>query len=202
QPSEIYAILRQNGCLMAADSLGDTSQLKNLVLGVLHQKMEAVETTLRALRLEEPDDSEIEPTVVGTKSDAITETIASLSENEARLPELGPTQILSGLDDLERSVIVSDAETVEFLITKAVGRLWSRVLTSENVERDLVELRSHVPGSYSSRVRERFLAQFDGAHGLRIPEGYCFRKKGEAVPPNLMQRLIAYRVATDGRVGN
>jgi hypothetical protein len=45
------------------------------------------------------------------------------------------------------AVIVSDAETVEFLITKAVGRLWSRVLTSENVERDLVELRSHNPGS-------------------------------------------------------
>ena len=202
QPSEIYAILRQNGCLIATDSLADTSPLKHLVQAVLHRDIDAAESSLRDLRLEKLDDNEIEPSVDGPKSDAITETIVSLSENETRLPELGPIEILSGLDDLERSIIVSDAETVEFLITKAVGRLWSRVLRSENVENDLAELRSHNSGSYSFRVRERFLAQFNGARGLVIPEGYCFRKKGEAVPPNLMQRLIAYRVAVDRRVGN
>jgi hypothetical protein len=202
QPSEIYAILRQNGCLIAADSLADSSPLKHLVQAVLHQDTEAVQNSLRDLRSEKLDDTEIVPSAEGPKSDAITETIALLPENEVRLPDLGPIDILSGLDDLERSVIVSDAETVEFLITNAVGRLWSRVLRSENVERDLAELRSHNSGSYSSRVRERFLAQFNGAHGLVIPEGYCFRKKGEAVLPNLMQRLIAHRVAVDRRVGN
>jgi hypothetical protein len=36
QPSEIYAILRQNGCLIATDSLADTSPLKHLVEAVLH----------------------------------------------------------------------------------------------------------------------------------------------------------------------
>ena len=33
-------------------------------------------------------------------------------------------------------------------------------------------------------------------------EGYAFCKNGELLPPNLMQRLIAYRVAADRRVGN
>ena len=76
------------------------------------------------------------------------------------------------------------------------------MLRSENFEQDLAELQSHNTGSYGSRVRERFLAQFNGASTLAIPEGYSFRKNGQPLPPNLMQRLIAYRVAADRRVGN
>ena len=72
------------------------------------------------------------------------------------------------------------------------------------LDKDLAELRSHNPASYGSRVRDRFLDQFDGASTLPIPEGYSFRKKDndEPLPPNLMQRLIAYRIARDRRVGN
>ena len=202
QPSEIYAILRQNGCLNAVDSLADTSPLKQLVRAALHQDREGIEHSLRDLGLEELDDAEILVSPDGPTKDEIAETVISLEENETRLPDLGPVDILSALDDLERSVILSDTETIEFLITKAVGRLWSRLLRSENTEWDLAELQSHSPGSYSSRVRGRFLAQFNGANALAIPIDYAFRKKGEPLPPNLMQRLIAYRVANDGRVGN
>ena len=69
-------------------------------------------------------------------------------------------------------------------------------------EKDLAELRSHNPASYGARVRERFLRQFNGANTLPLPEGYSFRKKDRPLPPNLMQRLIAYRVAMEKRVGN
>jgi superfamily II DNA or RNA helicase len=202
QPSEIYAILRQNGCLSAVDSLADSSPLKQLVQAALHQDSGGIERSLRDLGLEKLDDAEILVSVDGPTKDEITETIVSLEENEARLPDLGPVDILSALDDLERSVTLSDTETIEFLITKAVGRLWSRLLRSENSEQDIAELKNHNPGSYGSRVRERFLAQFNGANALAIPADYAFRKKGEPLPPNLMQRLIAYRVASDGRVGN
>jgi Helicase conserved C-terminal domain/Type III restriction enzyme, res subunit len=202
QPSEIYAILRQNGCLSAVDSLADSSPLKRLVQAALHQDRERIEHSLRDLGLEKIDDAEILVSPDGPTKDEITETVVSLEESEARLPDLSPVDILSALDDLERLVTLSDTETIEFLITKAVGRLWSRLLRSDNSEQDLAELQSHNPGSYSSRVRERFLAQFNGASTLAIPADYTFRKKGEPLPPNLMQRLIAYRVAADRRVGN
>ena len=202
QPSEIYAILRQNGCLNSVDSLADSSALKQLVKAVLHQDTDGVKNYLSDLGSEKLDDAEILPSVDEPKSDLVTETVVSLSENDVGLPDLGPADILSGLDDLERSVIISDTDTIEFLITNAVGRLWSRVLRSENFEQDLAELRSHNPGSYGSRVRERFLAQFHGANTLVIPEDYSFRKKDKPLPPNLMQRLIAHRVAADRRVGN
>jgi hypothetical protein len=202
QPSEIYAILRQNGCLVAVNSLADSSPLKRLVQAVLHQDREGVEHYLRDLGSEKLDATEIVLSADEPKRDVIEETISSLAEDEAGLPDLGPAEILSGLDDLERSVVVSDTETIEFLITKAVGRLWSRVLRSEGLKQDLAELRSHNPGSYGSHVRERFLAQFNGANTLAIPDGYAFRKKGKSLPPNLMQRLIAHRVSVDRRVGN
>jgi len=203
QPSEIYAILRQNGCLIAVDSLADSSPLRRLVQAVLHQDIEGAERLLRDLGLEGLDDAEIPASSVDEpKNDEIVETVASLSENEAGLPDLRPVDILSGLDDLERSVVLSDTETIEFLITNAVGRLWSGLLRAENFEQELAELRTHNPASYGSRVRERFLAQFNGANSLAIPEGYSFRKNDELLLPNLMQRLIAYRVAVDKRVGN
>ena len=202
QPSEIYAILRQNGCLSAVDSLDKSSPLKLLVESALHQDKEGLEHSLRDLGLAKLDDGEILSSPDRLENDEIAQTIVSLEANEARLPDLSPADILSGLDNLERTVVLSDTETVEFLITKAVGRLWSRVLRSENFEQDLAELQSHNTGSYGSRVRERFLAQFNGASTLDIPEGYSFRKNGQPLSPNLMQRLISYRVTADGRVGN
>jgi superfamily II DNA or RNA helicase len=202
QPSEIYAILRQNGCLSAVDSLEDSSPLKRLVHAVLHAGDEEVQRSLRDLGLQKLDDDPILVSGDSPQKDEISETIVPIDEDEGRLPDLGPSDILSGLDDLEREVVLSDTETVEFLIAKAVGRLWSRVLRSEQVERDIAELRSQTPGSYGSRVRERFLDQYNGAAALPIPEGYSFRKNGQSISPNLMQRLIAHRVTQDKRVGN
>jgi len=202
EPSEIYAILRQNGCLSAVDSLPPSSSLRRLVEAALQDK-EGVEQSLRDLGLEKLDDEEIQPSCeVASETDVIKETALPSLNGGVGLPDLAPIDILSGLDDLERSVVLSDTQTIEFLITKAVGRLWSRFLRSENLEQDLTDLQSHHPESYGSRVRERFLAQFNGTHALDIPAGYSFRKKSQPLPPNLMQRLIAYRVVSDGRVGN
>jgi hypothetical protein len=203
QPSEIYAILRQNGCLSAVDSLAASSPLRQLVQAALHQDREGIGRSIRELGLEELDDAEIQlSSDEDAESDVIAETAIPLLGNDAGLPDLAPVDILSGLDDLERSVVLSDTETIEFLINKAVGRVWSRVLRSESFEQDLADLRSHNPASYGSRVRERFLVQFNGAQALALPAGYSFRKKGQPLPPNLMQRLIAYRIAVERRVGN
>src|SRR5262249_18649297 len=61
QPSEIYSILRQNGCLTAVDSLAPSSPLRRLVETALHQDKEGLEHSLRELGLENLDDEEIQP---------------------------------------------------------------------------------------------------------------------------------------------
>ena len=84
QPSEIYAILRQNGCLIAVDSLADSSPLNQLVQALLHQDIEGIEHSLRDLRLENLDDTEILAYLSRSpESDEITETIVSLSEERS-----------------------------------------------------------------------------------------------------------------------
>jgi hypothetical protein len=143
QPSELYAILRQNGCLNAIESLAEPSPLKRLVEVAFHQDKKGIEQSLRDLELEKFDDAEIQPSSDVPENDLITDTVVPLSDNDVGLPDLSPIGILSGLDDLERSVVLSDTETVEFLITKAVGRLWSRVLRSDDVDKDLADLKSH-----------------------------------------------------------
>src|SRR5262249_3129536 len=159
----------------------------------LHQDEEGLELALRDLGFEKLDDEEIQPSPKTSESDGIAETaLPSLDAGVVGLPDLAPVEILSGLDDLERSVVLSDTETIEFLITKAVGRLWARVLRSETVDQDLSDIQCHKPGSYGSCVRERFLAQYNGATRLALADGYSFTKKGERLLPNLMQRLIAY----------
>ena len=203
EPSELYAIFRQNGCLNAVDLLPPASPLRRLVDAALREDKDEVENSLRELGFEALDDEEIEPRLDASESDKIADTIVpTLDDDDTELPDLEPVEILSGLDELERSVVLSDAETIEFLITKAVGRIWSRVLKSTAIEDDIAGLRSHKPESYGARVQKRFLAQYDGARSLELPDGYSFRKNGVRVLPNLMQRLVAYRVLTDKRVGN
>ena len=60
----------------------------------------------------------------------------------------------------------------------------------------------HQSSGYSLRVKEEYLEQYRGASELPIPEGYAFNKNGELLHPNLMQRLAAYRVQRDYRIGN
>jgi hypothetical protein len=73
QPSEIYAILRQNGCLNAVDSLADSSPLKRLVQAALHQDKEVIEQSLRDLGLQKFDDAEIQPSSDVPENDLITD---------------------------------------------------------------------------------------------------------------------------------
>lgn len=206
-PSELYAILRNNNCLNAIERLGDESPLKQLINSTLHGDVEANDELF--LQIEKLD-----------SSDGINDEIADLSavkvdeefsieeefipkEGDVEvLPALSTAQILDNLDHLEAVMGVSDNDTVEFLINKAIGRMWSQVLRSKAPQNEIDVITSHKSSGYSLRVKESYLEQYKGANELPIPEGYAFNKNGELLYPNLMQRLAAYRVKKDRRIGN
>lgn len=95
----------------------------------------------------------------------------------------------------------SDREAVEFLIAKAADKLWKRCFYDEN---DAVhEAKKHKGNAYSESARDSFIEEYIRCTQLPIPEGYSFRDHaGQPRQPKLMQRLIAYRVLTKGRVLN
>jgi hypothetical protein len=202
-PSELYSILRNNNCLNAIEQLGEDSPLKRLINNTLHGDIEGIEQTfaeIDKIDTSVSDDEILADTPISEYE--ITEEIIPTELDTEELPKLSPTQTLDNLDHLENILGISDEETVEFLINKALGRLWGRVLRSSTPNDEIESIRAHAGATYSTQVRDRYLEQYSGATSLAIPAGYAFKKNNELIKPNLMQRLVAYRLLTEHRIGN
>lgn len=119
-----------------------------------------------------------------------------IENTDTELPQLKSFDSLKAVDLLVEVGITSDYETIEFLICNRVSALWQTCLNNDPTF-DLDRLRNETGGTYFQTIRDRFLSQHDGAANLTIPNGYNF-----PYPPNLMQRLTAYRIYTERRIGN
>lgn len=108
---------------------------------------------------------------------------------------------LKVVDLLADSHLVSDDEALTFLLESRLAALWQEVI-SGNPEFHPDSIRREAGGVYFGRLREAFIRQYDGAMKLELPPGYDFRSEGELVGPNLMQRVTAYRLLEERRLGN
>ena len=202
-PSELYSILRNNNCLNAIEQLGDESPLKRLVNDTLHGDIDCIAQTFAEIDKLQISASEDQPLADAPVSEQeITAEIIPTELDAEELPKLSPAQTLDNLDHLENILAISDEETIEFLINKALGRLWGQVLESSTPDEEIQSIRMHSGATYSTQVKDRYLEQYAGATSLPIPNGYDFKKNGELLKPNLMQRLVAYRLLTEHRLGN
>jgi hypothetical protein len=108
------------------------------------------------------------------------------------------------LDALDKVLIANaDAETVAFLLDSAKAKLWRHAYVEPEVAK--AQATGFQGDTYSSIVRDRFLAEFTEAEALVLPAGYSFRPGGPDTPivqPNLMQRRVAVCVRAQRRFGN
>jgi superfamily II DNA or RNA helicase len=196
QPAELYAIMRQNGMIAASRNNCNCNAhfIKNIEELCSSPNPEAdfdkivaeIEEQNPALNNDElSDDEQIAPDVVPTEE-----------ETTDGLPTLRSFAELKAVDLLVDARITSDEETLEFLVCNRVSELWQACLNNDP-KFDLDRLRTETGGVYFNEIRNRFLSQYDGANNLPIPPGYSFH-----APPKLMQKLTAYRVLTERRVGN
>ncbi len=112
-------------------------------------------------------------------------------------------QTRDALDALDIVLIANaDAETVAFLLDSAKAKLWRHAYVAPAVAKGQAE--AFHGDTYSSIVRDRFLAEYKDAEALEIPAGYAFRPSptGPIVLPNLMQRRVAVCVREKRRFGN
>lgn len=122
------------------------------------------------------------------------------STDDGELPVVQTRDALAALDS--PFVASADQETVKFLLDSAKAKLWRHAFKEPEVaERQAREFHGDV---YSNLVRDRFLAEYDAAQNIKLPNGYAFRLTpgGEITPPNLMQRRVAVAVAQERRFGN
>jgi superfamily II DNA or RNA helicase len=118
--------------------------------------------------------------------------------------DLPVIQTRDALDALDKVLIANaDAETVAFLLDSAKAKLWRHAYVEPDAAK--VQATAFQGDTYSSIVRDRFLAEFTEAEALQLPAGYSFRPGGAdtpIVPPNLMQRRVAVCVRAQRRFGN
>ncbi len=134
---------------------------------------------------------------------------ASTVEAEARGgdpdgDDLPVIQTRDALDALDKVLIANaDAETVKFLLDSAKAKLWRHAYLEPEVAK--AQATGFHGDTYSSIVRDRFLAELTEAEALELPAGYSFRPGGtgaDIVKPNLMQRRVAVCVRAQRRFGN
>ncbi len=208
-PVELYALMRQNGLLIA--SRERTNANRELITNIVRLTSVANPEVLVASIADE-----LRETTAATVSEdgAGLGALINLDDAEVsepvtpphqgaqdELPSLDATDILRAVDQIVSLSPTTDQEAVEFFIAKAVGKLWREKLTNQDSV-DPRSILSYPAGEYAGIVRSRFLAQLDGAEGLSLPQGYRFHVQGEIRQPNLMQRLIAYRLREEKRLGN
>jgi superfamily II DNA or RNA helicase len=206
EPAELYSILRNNNCLNAIEQLGEDSPLKQLINSALHGGLSNPQSLLKEIeKLEKGNDLDEVIEINDLKAINEFETLKEIIPTEKDVEELPSLSVLNTfdtLDHLEKVIGISDEETVEFLINKAIGRIWRKILDSSEPDIEIQKIRAIEGQKYSSIVKDRYLEQFEGAKNITMPTGYSFKKNGEMVFPNLMQKLVAYRLLKDSRLGN
>ena len=198
QSSELYAIMRQNGMITATKNSKNTNAT---LIKSIRELCSSPNPEADFEKLISEVERENQLLDEGIDEEQITEIeiIETLVTDE--LPALRSLQALKAVDELVQAGITSDEETIEFLIANRVSGLWQDVLNNGGAI-DLEALRNEKGGMYFETIRSRFLSQYDEAQNLAIPHGYDFRVEGKLAEPNLMQRLAAYRILTEKRLGN
>ena len=209
ESSELYAIMRQNGMidsicsntknveiLKSIKDLCSTNDLESECKKLITQLEDAGNNGSLESNEDEFDDFSAENDLnadVEIETDLVP---SGIEKSDTELPQLKSFDSLKAVDLLVEAGITSDHETIEFLICNRVSALWQSCLNNDPTF-DLDRLRNETVGTYFQTIRDRFLSQHDGAANLSIPNGYNF-----PYPPNLMQRLTAYRILKERMIGN
>ena len=212
EPAELYSIIKNNNLLTSMKNLDDSSPVKQALDFLLNdEKNKAEEIIDKIIAGEEPLE-DIEGNEIQDENDLAEKNLSNeigfdqdqIGETENKdLPEMEIKDVLNNLDHIEKVMGISDEETITFLINRAIAKLWSNLLRNNLSDIDVIsKIRGHIGLDYSRQVKDQFLSQYDGANNLKLPDGYDFKINGEQIKPNLMQKLIAYRLATDKRIGN
>ncbi len=197
-PAELYAIMRQNGLIFAG---GNSANSKRHLIGRI-LKLASLPAGDAEQMLTEIIDQIVETTPANpTEGPIDNDVLPTHEEASADLPGLRPADALKAVDSLASLYATADEEAIEFFIAKAVGKLWAIRLSDESIDIE-AETSGEAVGEYGRVVRERFLAQLQGAQQMNLPAGYSFNIAGNLVQPNLMQRLVAFRLLSEGRLGN
>lgn len=189
---DLYLILSRNGMLAR-----DRRQLGAKLLRGLTKLKRPTDIDQAKEQLAK----EMEGDQVGAadEDDVDVEELPAVDESQLR-----PLQLLNDLravDAVAAARITDDPEILEFMVLERVSALWVKAM-----EEGIDAAQACIPtadGPYLKLIRQRFETELQAVQCISLPEGYAFQDDdGNLREPNLMQRLTAWRLLKDRRLGN
>lgn len=154
-------------------------------------------TTLRKLKLDfksenNPMSSDYELKIIDDIDDEITKT------NPKVLRSL-KIDIISDLKSLDNKLWgTMDSDAFESLIQIKIKKLWNEILNNyEDIDIILNSLYDHDGGKYFNRIKTLFFEEYNNVIKYKTDIDYNFKYQ-----PNLMQKLIVYRLLKNKSYGN
>lgn len=113
-----------------------------------------------------------------------------------------PNNFITELKAFDSNAMTSyvDIETIEVLIKYKIDKLWNDIMSKGY---DVEILRKENGGEYFTIIKKIFLNEYDNVSSLRLPDDYQFKdNNGNIALPNVMQKLIVYRLQNHKQYGN
>lgn len=198
---DLYVILSKNGML----GRDVRSRGGKLLRGLKHARTKADLEVAKQQFLQEQDcESKTSPSEDERNNevgDAIAvDELPAFSESSLRTLDI--ISALQAVDRVKELELSDDADVLEFLIAERVSMLWQEAMAN-GPDSVLAMLGKLDAGLYATTIKERFVENYQQVATLAAPE--CYRlvdSQGQLVELNLMQRLTAFRLMHEKRLGN
>jgi hypothetical protein len=166
-------------------SVGGTQERQNIVNDIINI-------------IEQQDEDEKIETILETTSEFEDKFIVSdvLEITEETTEELKPFNPIQELHIYDNKMLTAslDDENIDFLIKDQLNDIWNKVL---NNKIDINEFKNETGGERFTIIKNWFFDEYEQVTKIQSPSDYIFKYQ-----PNLMQRLITYRLIKEKRYGN
>ena len=124
------------------------------------------------------------------------------TENTVVLPSIALSQLRIYDNTLKMK---PGDKAAEFIIKEELSKLWNSVLYANDegkVDEEIEHIKAMELGEFASYVRDKFIEEYETVAAIEEDEDYRFDVDGDPCPPFLMQKLMAYKMATNKEFGN
>jgi superfamily II DNA or RNA helicase len=193
---ELITIINSNNLAKKLKELGSLEELIS-TQGGTQERIDIVNNIITEIEessdeiISENDnltENEFENELTEGSVDEITE-----EHNESELEPLEPIQELRMYDN---NIITAslDDENIDFLMKNQLKKLWNKVI---NNKVDIEQFKNETGGEKFTIIKNWFFDEYNKVIQIEPPSDYIFKYQ-----PNLMQKLITYRLINEKRYGN
>lgn len=197
---ELITIINSNNLAKKIKDLGfledlvssksNTTQRENVVSKIQQHISDLVGNTNEEEELLE------EESVQNVFEEELSEGGETFYDNIEEVEELHDFKPLEELKFYDNKLITSslDDENIDFLLKNQLKKLWNNIL---NKEISIEEILKEDGGDNFKLIKERFINEYREVSKITPPQDYIFK-----YPPNMMQKLVTYRMEQEKLYGN